>query len=396
MKNVFYSIGSIAAIVAMLFTSCTPVEPELAANAGLEKARNLTYTNEPNTRTVVLHWLLNVDSTMTGIQITVNGENPLEIDSVVTSYTVRHVVPNQDVLYTVKVRYRNGMVSPGTSVCVHINYDQPIYAGYLLTAGSIGELADDDERAAAEWFDREYVQHNLGCFVRLEELAALDLDKVGCLWIHVDREGLITGWQNLPENLRSDAFLNALRRYTGEGGKLFLSTHATQLVAAIGRIAEDYAPNTVASGQGGLADLWTMNACLGYGGETVYDRRGHRYFQGLTCDYYNKYEYTSFPLLSGGVHEDHNSMWNLSSMRFSSGANKLRGFEVATSSQVLATWGQYTDLSYAGMVEFYPTEQHRGTIVCMGLGCYEWHMEGNTYQYQIEKLTKNIIEDLRK
>lgn len=387
----------LAYIVALLaVVACTPVEPDAPANAGLQRARNLTYTNEPGTRTVVLHWQLDIDSTMCGIQITTNGENPLEVDSVVTSYAVRHVVPNTDVLYTVKVRYKNGMVSEGTSVCVRIVSDQPILAGYLLTAGSVGELADDDERAAAEWFRREYVDKGIGCFVHMEEMPSLDMDRVGCLWVNIDREGIIAGWRNLPENVRTPEFIDALRRYAEEGGKFFFSVHATQLVAAMGRIEEAYAPNEIASGQGGLADTWTMNACLGFGGETVYDRRGHRFFRDMMLDFFNDYEYTSFPMLSEGVHEDHNSLWNLSTMTFPSGANKLRGFEVATSSQVLATWGQFTDLTYAGLVEFYPTEHYRGTIVCMGLGCYEFHMAtDNRYQSQIECLTRNILEDLR-
>lgn len=396
-KRGLTAIAVLLLTAAAVFTSCTPVEPELPANAGLAKAQALSYTNEPGTRTVVLRWNLTADTTMSGIQITVNGANPLEIDSVVTSYTLRHVVPNEDVLYTVKVRYKNGMVSEGTSVNVHIRYDLPIYAGYLLTAGSIGELADDDERAAAEWFEREYVQKDKGCFVRMEELATIDLDRVACLWIHIDREGLVRGWQNLPENVRSEAFLTNLRAYAREGGKMFFSVHATQLIAAIGRISDEHAPNEVASGQGGLADTWTMNAYLGYGGETEYDRRGHRYFKDMVLDYYNKYEYTSFPMLSDGVHEDHNSLWNLSSMRFTAGSNKVRGFEIEYSCQCLATWGQNTDLGYIGMVEFYPTELYRGTIVAMGLGCYEWAMAGgNLYQRQIEKFTSNVLEDLRK
>lgn len=384
-------------LVAIGLVGCTPVEPELPANANLEKARSLSYTNEPGTRTVVLNWQLNADTTMAGIQITTNGANPLEIDSVVTSYTVRHVVPNQDVLYTVKVRYRNGLVSEGSSVNVHITYDLPILAGYLLTAGSVAELADDDERAAAEWFEREYVSQNKGCFVRMDELATIDLDRVACLWVHIDREGLSAGWRNLPENVRDEAFLNNMRAYAAEGGKFFFSVHATQLIAAIGRISDEHAPNEIASGQGGLADTWTMNAYLGYGGETEYDRRGHRFMQDMTCDYYNKYEYTSFPMLSDGVHEDHNSLWNLSTMRFSTGTNKVRGFEIDNSCQCIGTWGQNTELNYIGLVEFYPTEQFRGTIVAMGLGCYEWAMAaGNKHQRQIERLTSNILEDLRR
>lgn len=391
MRNIFILIA-----IAAFFVACNTVEPELPANRNLQKARNLTYTNEHNSRTVELRWQLDIDTTMCGIQILTNGENPLQINEVLTNYTVKHVAPNKDVLYTVKVLYRNGMVSEGVSVRVHINYDLPIYAGYLLTAGSIAELADDDERAAAEWFDREYVQKNIGCFVHMEEMPTLDLDRVACLWIHVDREGLIRGWQNLPENLRTESFINALKRYANEGGKYFLSVHATQLVAAMGRISDEYAPNEVASGQGGLAELWTMNAYLGYGGETTYDHRNHRFFKDMTLGKYNKYEYASFPMLSPGIHEDHNSMWNLSTMTFASGANKVRGMEVTNSCVCLATWGQNTELNFIGLIEFYPTEHYRGTIVCMGLGCYEWNMPTtNQYRYQIEKLTQNILEDLR-
>ena len=395
-KRGLTAIAVLLLTAAAVFTSCTPVEPELPANANLPKARNLSYTNEPGTRTVVLSWQLDADSTMAGIQITKNGLNPLEIDSVVNTYTVRHVVPNQDVLYTVKVRYKNGMVSEGTSVNVHIRFDQTIMAGYLMTAPSIGELADDDERAAAQWFEREYVAKGTGCFVLLHELATIDLDRVACLWINIDREGLNKGWQNLPENVRSEEFLNNLRAYSLEGGKLFFSVHATQLIAAMGRISEDYAPNQFASGQGGLADIWTMNAYLGYGGETSYDHRTHRFFQDMILDYYNKYEYTSFPMLSEGVHEDHNCMWDLSSMRFEAGANKVRGFEIATSATCLATWGQNTELNFVGLVEFNETEKYRGKMVAMGLGCYEFAMvTENRFQSQIERLTKNILEDLR-
>lgn len=392
MKHQFF----FALLCGFCLIACKPVNLEGPANANLQKARNIRYTNDPGTRTIHLTWDLDVDTTMVGIQIAQNGEMPLEIDSVVKAYTVRHVIPNQDVLYTIKVRYKNGMVSQGNSVCVHVDFDQTIQAGFLLTAPSIGELPDDDERAAAEWFNREYVQKGKGCFVQIDDLANINLDIVACIWVHVDREGLMVGWHNLPENLRSESFLNNLRAYSLEGGKFFFSTHATQLVAAIGRISDAYAPNEFASSQGGLADLWTMNACLGYGGEVVYDHRDHRFFKSMICDYFNKYEYTSFPMVSAGLHEDHNCMWKVSSLIFPAGSNKIRGFEIATQSTCLATWGQHTDLSSVGLVEFKATEKYRGPIVTMGLGCYEWNMAGgNAYQSQIEKFTTNVLEYLR-
>ena len=394
MKNRYVWI--VVALLAGCLASCNNIEPEPAANANRKKVYNLRYTNEG--RTVFLTWDMDVDTTMCGIQIARNGENPVDVDSLITSYTVRHVTPNQDVLYTVKIRYNDSIVSEGTSVRVHINYDQQVYAGYLMSVGSIAELPDDDERAAAEWFDRAFVQQNRGRFIPIWELANVNLDEVACLWVHIDRQGMPMGWQNLPGGFSDPTFVTNLKAYVEEGGNLYLSTHATQLLTAIGRITEAQRPNEVSTGQGGYgADVWTMNAYLGAGSETSYDRRGYSFFDGMKLDYYNEYEYTSFPMLGPGIREDHNCIWNLSDIKFTSGSDKIRGWELATKSTALATWGQNTELNYIGLVDFAISGTYRGRIVAMGLGCYEWaQQDGNIYQYQIERLTENIIESLRK
>lgn len=392
MKNLFITC---CLLTLFCVTSCTSIEPEVPANAHRAKAYNLTYTNEG--RTVYLKWNLDIDTTMCGIQITCNGENPMEIDTVVTNYTIRHVVPNKDILYTVKVRYCDSLVSEGTSIPVHIRYDLPICVGYVMSANTIEELPDDDERAAAQWFDREYVQKGKGRWIPINELGSVDLDVVNCLWIHIDRQGMSPGWENLSGGFNNPAFIANLKAYVIEGGNLFLSVHATQLVDAIGRIPSDYRPNEVSTGQGGLGnDTWTINAWLGAGEDVNYDHRAHAFYQGMTLDYYNGYAYTSFPLASAGVREDHNSLWNLSSMKFPSGANKVRGWELATNSTALGTWGQNTELNYIGLVDFATSNPYKGRIIAMGMGCYEWaKQDGNLYQYQIEKLTENILETIR-
>ena len=370
-----------------LLSACQNVELEEAANAGLPTAGDLQY--KADGRTVTLTWTLSDTTGISGVQITKNGAEPVEIEGAQTSYVIRHCVPNKDVLYTVKIRFRNGLVSNGSSVRVYVRYDEPIYAGYLLTANSIDELPDDDETAAARWFDTRYVQQGKGIFVRPGE--ALDLDKMSCLWIHIDRVGLSRGWQHLPE-LNDAAFRQSLRTYVEEGGRLFLSCHATQLLAGIGRIEEKYTPNEFNSGDGGSStEPWTLNA---YIGET-YDRRGHRFFEGMVLGTYNGYAYTSFPMASAGHHEDHNCMWNLSEMKFTSGSDKTRGFEQTTNCTVLGTWGQNTGFEYPGFCLFHVQDTFHGEIVAMGLGCYEWHQDGNQYQSQIETLTANILDYLR-
>ena len=384
------------ALVAGWLVSCNTIEPEMSASANKKKVYNLRYTNEG--RTVHLTWNIDADSTMCGVQIARNGENPVDVDSLITSYTVKHVTPNQDVLYTVKIRYNDSIVSEGVSVRVHVNYDLPVYAGYVMSVGSIAELPDDDERAAAEWFDRTYVQQNRGRFIPIGEIGNVNLDEVACLWVHIDRQGMPIGWQNLTGGFSDPAFIANLKGYVAEGGNLYLSVHATQLLVAIGRITEAQRPNEVSTGQGGWGpDVWTMNAYLGAGSEPSYDRRGYSFFEGMKLDVYNNYEYTSFPMISAGVREDHNCIWNLSDIKFTSGSDKIRGWELATKSTALATWGQNTELNHIGLVDFAISGDYRGRIVAMGLGCYEWaQQDGNAFQYQIEKLTENIIEALRK
>ncbi len=393
MKN--YALLLIVLVSGWL-VSCNTVEPEMSASADKKKVSNLHYTNEG--RTVYLTWDIDADSTMCGVQIARNGENPINVDGLITSYTVKHVTPNQDVLYTVKIRYKDSIVSEGVSVRVHINYNLPVYAGYVMSVGSIADLPDDDERAAAEWFDRTYVQQNRGRFIPIGEVGNINLDEIACLWIHIDRQGMPLGWQNLTGGYSDPTFVSNLRAYVEEGGNLYLSTHATQLVVAIGRITEAQRPVEFSSGQGGWgADVWTMNAYLGAGDSINYDRRGHAFFEGMKLDYFNNYKYTSFPMVSAGVREDHNCLWNLKDIKFTTGSNDIRKWELATKSTALATWGQNTSLNYLGLVDFAISGDYRGRIVAMGLGCYEWaKQDGNSYQYQIEKLTENIIESLRK
>ena len=54
----------------------------------------------------------------------------------------------------------------------------------------------------------------------------------------------------------------ALTTYYKNGGNLFLSNHATQLVVPLGRT--ERAPGIFADGEGGDgADVWTINANIG-------------------------------------------------------------------------------------------------------------------------------------
>ena len=76
--------------------------------------------------------------------------------------------------------------------------------------------------------------------------------------------------------------------------------------------------------------------------------------------------------------------------------NVVDAFEKKTSSVVLATWGHVTDYCCGGIIEFLPTADIKGRVLCIGLSAYEFNQNSVTNQYQqnTEKLTKNCIDYL--
>ena len=177
-----------------------------------------------------------------------------------------------------------------------------------------------------------------------------------------------------------------------------MTNHATQLTVPIGRIEERLAPGIFGDGNGGEgADIWTINAQIGYGGPLLYDHRGHDVFKGLATS--NQYEHETFPFIGPGMREDHNCMWDCNAYGFEGNPNVIFSFESATTSIVLATWGHVLDYCCAGMVEFFAKFRVPGKNHCLR-SCfpYEWHQNSNNNEYQsnIEKYTDNCLKYLSK
>ena len=82
-------------------------------------------------------------------------------------------------------------------------------------------------------------------FITAAALAGEDLSAYDVIWVHIDRVGIGAGWDKLP---LSSAAIAALATYYKNGGNLFLSNHATQLVVPFGRT--ERAPGIFADGEG--------------------------------------------------------------------------------------------------------------------------------------------------
>lgn len=361
--------------------------------AGQEK-RNITFA-----------WSLPSAAGITGVWVGLDGEDSgtvFDINEYPDGATLGGQKTGVDLKFRAKVVYDNAYYSEG----VVVNTALPAMetrVGMLLLADTPAELPDDDEVAAAAWFYDNYVSTGKGDFIKISDLASIDFDEYGVIWISVDRVDMQLGWQNLPEDLVKASTLDLLRAYGANGGSFYLSNMATQMAVPLNIVPENMPINTFGNGAGGdNGDLWSINTHLGWVFQAegqYYDRTSHAIFQGLKFEDVNGYPYSSLPLLGGNYKEDHNSLWDINPYWHEAGdpaPNCVAWFESVTNSQVLAVWGQVQDHCIAGMVDFNANATH-GKCVAMGLGAYEWNVNNGTNPYQgnIEKLTDNILNYLK-
>lgn len=260
-------------------------------------------------------------------------------------------------------------------------------AAYVITYDTPEEIEDDDEKASYAWFKKQFVN---GKVLTSASLNSEDLSAYDVIWVHIDRVGIGRGWDKLP--LSADA-IAALTTYYKNGGNLFLSNHATQLIVPLGRT--ERAPGIFGAGEGGdFIDIWTINANIAM----EYDHRAHPAYAGMVTS--DQFAHETFPLIGPGRREDHNCMWDLNSYGFRdlypNAGNMVKAFEEENNATVLATWGHVEDDCCAGMVEFAPTAEYQGTCIAIGLAAYEWNQNSNlnVYQDNLVLMTKNILHYL--
>ena len=202
---------------------------------------------------------------------------------------------------------------------------------------------------------------------------------VTALWFNLDRPG---EFDDVISNLLNrDDFKNAVAAYVKAGGNVLLTKQAARLVLEMGR-----------------CDLWT----------TVYFH-GDAYSNTSTTDYKieeNVDDETEYKLFSGCTFT--NSKYSLSSNSGSANrecvwnfydtnggshdvpANRTK-FEGDYHCKILAFDGNETNRG--GMIEFYPKDDFKGTILVIGTNAYDWG-EQNTLLSNVKKLTQNALDYL--
>lgn len=236
---------------------------------------------------------------------------------------------------------------------------------------------DDDEQAAYDWFiGNDNLQGLDKVVFTPDNISTLNAKDVKVLWIPINRQG------DNDNVVKPSAFydhVETLKKYVQDGGNLYLTNHATLLVSEIGRIAEQYKPNTVTYGNPvniSIEDPWGVNPRF-----ADMDYRGHV----LYSDFKAGSRESNYFLNSGPSREDHNCLWK---------DFNYTDFINATNSHILGKWSDNSDTKNFGVVEFMPTAEYKGTILCNGLAAYEWSCEGNKYVDNIKRFTENSISYL--
>lgn len=291
----------------------------------------------------------------------------------------------------------------------------------MAVNNSVGILLGYQDMPAAAVNPQEYAAADFlvkdfdGRVLTTADLQDLDPSVTKVVWIHIDRLGIGAGFDNLPAEFSSPATIASLKQYLADGGNIYLSKHATQMTAALGRITDAWLPGIFGDGDGGQGtDVWTVNAHFGsmqfHQAEPdmtqVYDRRNHPIYAGLEVfeagsEWTKDYPHDSFPMLGTGdgsvMHrEDHNCMWDLNaynSIYTTEGKNTLEKFEAQHDCTVLGTWGHVQDYCVAGIVDFNPNDAIKGRIVANGLAACEWAPRSgvNAYHSNLETLTANTL-----
>lgn len=276
------------------------------------------------------------------------------------------------------------------SEAVNNVYDNPSAQNQLQWETSEGDVYQCPERQAYEWFKDTY---NGGAqkVITYKDLTdgrlAADGNLFGTVkvvWVYVDR------WMTKGDfdSLFPEAVRTALANYVKAGGNLYLSTFAARLVWLMGRTGQEpgFAEH---NGFGGCSydDPWRIKARAFNDGYNI-DNHGHAIYKYLNEDnqYVDDYR---FNMQRGTVRTDRNCVfdqtWN--------NPDSQNNFESNNTAKVLAGWGHEPQINCAGLVEFYPVGDWKGTIITNGLAACSWAASNESVNC-VKLLTRGVLDYL--
>lgn len=263
--------------------------------------------------------------------------------------------------------------------------------GYLLRTSTVGDLPTGEqynERAAAEWFNTNYVETGKGAFIAMNAIPA-NTDTYTAIWINIDDNG-----SGLPDEFNADV-KTAIGDFVKAGGNLLLTKRAARVLCEIGRMKKNDNSQYEPSEEWRDACRQFVNAKIAPNIQ-LRDASHHPIFQDVPV--YNSEE--GHFLLSSSVSDpDKGYIWT-EMYRKDGGKSdngniaNLNDFQSNWSCQVLAVWGSVADYIAPVIVEFYPQgDDYKGTILSIGTASYKWGT-ANTNIDNVKTLTSNALSYL--
>ena len=277
-----------------------------------------------------------------------------------------------------------------TVTAIDANADKPV--AFLGRYATKNDVTNADELAAANWFFANYSKAE---YVSLDAIknGAVDLSKYGIIWWHEDET------QTLPDIAYNDAVVNAVKAYRAGGGNLLLSTFASRWIDALGIVPAFKGPNNVFGDPVGKQGQDKNN---NWGISINPDHATHPIFAGLPLAADKAYPVV-YLLDKMSFRLNHVSWWKVNEW---GNYGDAAGWRSQTGGIDLAgPDGSDNTNSNITIAEFPKAATHGATIVITP-GGYDWYSETdpsnntpgpvNSYLPNVQKLTKNAIEYLKK
>lgn len=273
----------------------------------------------------------------------------------------------------------------------HTQYESfrvgPTKIAFLSVYPNIGSIIDDDEIAAAQWFDSNITNKQFITFQQILD-GTVDLNQFRVIWWHSDE----VGGKDLPDIAKNPLVLETINQFYKSGGNLLLSIHATMYLEHLGRIPAGFSGGkAIGDGGGGNnPDTWTVSTNL-----KAFDYSGHPIYKDLTVNN-TPNNGKEIPLIGPGWKEDHNCNWTEvpAPHGYSNGDDTFIPYLANTFGvKMLGAWGHVRDYYMVAIGEMMPFGAYQGTAITIGIGGYEWNQNSgmNPNQQQIQTLTKNSL-----
>jgi hypothetical protein len=275
-----------------------------------------------------------------------------------------------------------------------ISVTEQFFIGFLGTASTVDGITDDDEKAAAAWFLKNYEN---GEYVSFEDIknAKVDVNKYRVLWWYYDTS------KDLPAIAKDPVVLNSINTYYKNGKNLLLNGYACSYFWDLGRIQTNY-PRGIDTGAGfDNPDAWGIGANIG-----SHNMTNHPIYNGITFNVDGD-GYHWVPVIGPGWKENHNyvivDIPNAVNLSPNNNEAVYDAFTTANKIKWLGVWSGIRDYWMAGVMELSPTTTYKGKAIFIGIGGFEFNqnLSGtinpsgvNIFQSNINKMTKNSLDYL--